>query len=162
MTEDDTDAARLGVLQAAASYRWVIGSLAVAYVCWGFSSSLRTGGNTAWSAVAALAAFAAYVTMLVSVYRLAAGLGQRGAWAWVVAMFVPCANILVLLILSSRATAFFRARGISVGILGPDMSEVIEYLDEDDADLDDVGEFDDHPGAGADDDLGEEQDLDPR
>jgi len=44
-------------------------------------------------------------------------LGKPALWA--VAMCVPCANLIVLLLLNSRATAWCRERGIEVGLFGP-------------------------------------------
>jgi hypothetical protein len=52
-------------------------------------------------------------------YRTAEALGSTLAWAWAVGMLVPCANVVTLLILSSRATGVCRAAGIPVGLFGP-------------------------------------------
>ncbi len=56
-------------------------------------------------------------------YQTATALGSNVAWVWAwvwgLAMFVPCANAIALLVLSSKATAACRANGIPVGILGP-------------------------------------------
>jgi hypothetical protein len=52
-------------------------------------------------------------------YRTAEAMDSRVPWAWAVGMFVPCANVITLLILSSRATQMCRAAGIPVGFLGP-------------------------------------------
>jgi hypothetical protein len=52
-------------------------------------------------------------------YRTAEAMGSGAPWVWAVAMFVPCANVITLLVLSSRATSMCRAAGIPVGLLGP-------------------------------------------
>jgi len=51
--------------------------------------------------------------------RTAIALGSRGAWLWAVAMFVPCANVISLLALSSKATQACASRGVRVGLFGP-------------------------------------------
>ena len=52
-------------------------------------------------------------------FRTAQALGSGVAWLWGVAMFLPCANVVSLLVLSSKATNACAARGIPVGLLGP-------------------------------------------
>ncbi len=52
-------------------------------------------------------------------YRTAIALGSGVGWLWGLAMFVPCANVITLLVLSSRATRMCRANGIPVGFFGP-------------------------------------------
>jgi hypothetical protein len=52
-------------------------------------------------------------------YQTSRAMGSSAPWAWSLGMFVPCANIVTLLLLSSRATTLCRAAGIPVGLLGP-------------------------------------------
>jgi len=52
-------------------------------------------------------------------YRTAGALGSRLGWLWGLAMFVPYANVITLLLLSSRATRACAAHGVPVGLLGP-------------------------------------------
>jgi len=52
-------------------------------------------------------------------FRTAKALGSRVAWLWAIAMFVPCANVISLLALSSKATQACATRGIPVGLFGP-------------------------------------------
>ncbi len=55
----------------------------------------------------------------VFAYRTARALGSDIAWLWAILVFVPCVNLVALLVLSSLATAACRKRGIPVGLLGP-------------------------------------------
>jgi hypothetical protein len=52
-------------------------------------------------------------------YRTAQEMGSGAAWVWAAGMFAPCLNVIVLLVVSGRATSFCRDAGIPVGILGP-------------------------------------------
>ena len=52
-------------------------------------------------------------------YLTATALGSGVGWLWGLAMFVPCANVITLLLLSSKATTACRANGIKVGFFGP-------------------------------------------
>ncbi len=52
-------------------------------------------------------------------YMTATALGSGVGWLWALAMFVPCANVITLLVLSSKATRMCRANGIPVGFFGP-------------------------------------------
>ena len=52
-------------------------------------------------------------------YRTATALGSSVGWLWAIAMFVPCVNVVTLLVLSSKATQACRAAGIPVGFFGP-------------------------------------------
>ena len=80
----------------------------------------------AGSAIAAVLSLLFVVGMLATIaalayygFRTAKALSSPVAWLWAVAMFVPCANVISLLALSSKATQACAARGISVGLLGP-------------------------------------------
>jgi hypothetical protein len=64
------------------------------------------------------------VAQLVTAYRLAKGIGENPAWATATIMCVPCLNVMMLLHLSSRATAWCRPYGIRVGLLGPSAATI--------------------------------------
>ena len=66
-----------------------------------------------------VAGFVALAALGYYGYRSAGALGWQAPWLWGVAMLVPCANALVLLILSQRATHACEAHGVRVGLLGP-------------------------------------------
>lgn len=72
------------------------------------------------SVLLAVPAFAATIIALpYYAYRTAEALGESTAPLWALSMPVPLLNIVVLLMLSSRATAVCRENGIAVGFLGP-------------------------------------------
>lgn len=52
-----------------------------------------------------------------SVYKLCRAL-DRSPVLWIIAMFIPLVNLICLLVLNSRATAFLRSRGVQVGFMG--------------------------------------------
>ena len=54
----------------------------------------------------------------VFIYRLARAIQDPVPWLYVLCAFIPCMNILALLILNLRATAALRAAGIEVGMMG--------------------------------------------
>jgi hypothetical protein len=62
-----------------------------------------------------------YVATAVTAYQLTRHLGaaQRSSIFWAIAMFIPCINIVALLIISSQAQSWCRQHGIKVGLLGP-------------------------------------------
>lgn len=74
--------------------------------------------------------FAADLVVLVmaisTTYRLARLLGEGVPALWAAAMFLPCINIIMLLVLSSRAQAWCRRHGIKVGLLGPTRESIEE------------------------------------
>jgi hypothetical protein len=55
-------------------------------------------------------------------YQTAKALGADIPVLWAVAMFIPCVNVITLLVLSSKAQAVCRANGIPVGFFGPKVS----------------------------------------
>jgi hypothetical protein len=59
------------------------------------------------------------IASAVTAYRLAAGIEAGPPVLWAVIMFVPCFNLLGLLIMSSKAQSWCRRHGIVVGFLGP-------------------------------------------
>jgi hypothetical protein len=77
--------------------------------------------------IAALAAFGLLIAMAVTAYRLMALLEEGVPVLWAIATFLPVVNLLVLLVISSKAQAFCRKRGIYVGLLGPHPTS-IEWL----------------------------------
>lgn len=66
------------------------------------------------------------VALVGSAYRLASHLGEGVPVLWAAAMFLPCINIIVLLVLSSKAQAWCRQYGIQVGLLGPTKQSIEE------------------------------------
>lgn len=63
---------------------------------------------------------------VVTTYKLARLLGAGLPVLWAIAMFVPCLNLLMLLVLSSRAQAWCQQYGIKVGLLGPTKESIEE------------------------------------
>ena len=62
--------------------------------------------------------------MAVAVYRLAAALGSRVAILWAIGGFLPnLIGLVVILVLSARATKRLRAVGLKVGFLGTKLPE---------------------------------------
>ncbi len=67
------------------------------------------------------------VAIAVTAYQLTLLLDSGSPVLWAIAMFLPCINILVLLVLSSKAQDWCRRYGIKVGFFGP-TKESIEAL----------------------------------
>lgn len=64
------------------------------------------------------------ITIGITVYyghRTAQALRLAVPVIWALAMLLPCVNLLTLLVLSTKATAACRERGVPVGFLGPDL-----------------------------------------
>lgn len=59
------------------------------------------------------------VAMVITTYKLTRLLGAGLPILWAIAMFIPCLNLLTLLVLSTRAQAWCQQYGIKVGLLGP-------------------------------------------
>jgi GYF domain 2 len=66
------------------------------------------------------------VMIISTTYRLAGQLGEGVPALWAAAMFLPCVNIIMLLVLSSRAQSWCRRHGIKVGLLGPTRESIEE------------------------------------
>ena len=82
-----------------------------------------------WLMLLSIAAYAAafvmpYIPLIVGIislmfiYRLAVSLKEPAPWQYVVLGIIPCAGVIALLVINSRATSVLRARGIRVGLMG--------------------------------------------
>jgi hypothetical protein len=69
--------------------------------------------------VVPIAAVITITALAFYAYRTAAALRESTPLLWAIAMFVPCANGITLLILSAKSTRVCRANGVAVGLLGP-------------------------------------------
>lgn len=69
------------------------------------------------------------VMTLISVYRIASGMGSSTGILYVVGMLMPCVSLLVLLAVNSQAKTWLEARGVPVGLLGPS-PKVLDALSE--------------------------------
>lgn len=61
---------------------------------------------------------------LYFVYRLAMALRVGYPWLWVIGMFVPILALVLLLVLSQRATVAIRDAGFNVGLMGANLKEI--------------------------------------
>lgn len=77
----------------------------------------------ALAVLVSLAALTTFFALAYYGYRTANALGSSVGWLWALAMFVPCLNVITLLVLSSRATRACREHGVPVGFLGPKVPE---------------------------------------
>jgi len=70
--------------------------------------------------IAVVFSLAASIVAIIGIVRLAGGLGSSGLarFFYAVVMLVPLVNLIVMLILNSRATRALRAGGYRVGFLG--------------------------------------------
>lgn len=73
-----------------------------------------------------LALIGTLVTISVTTYKLTRYLGESLPILWAVAMFIPCANIFGLLVISSKAQTWCKQYGIKVGLLGPTKKSIEE------------------------------------
>jgi hypothetical protein len=71
----------------------------------------------AWGVL--LLALATTIIMIVTVHRLMSLLDDGVPALWAVAMLVPIINILILLVISSKAQKWCKRHGIPVGFFGP-------------------------------------------
>ncbi|QDS94879.1 hypothetical protein FF011L_36610 [Roseimaritima multifibrata] len=77
-------------------------------------------GDTIWAALITLVAvLAVLVYGMVSVFWLASLFrGKVVAVLYVLGLFVPLLGLVILIVISSKATTILRANGIKVGLLG--------------------------------------------
>ena len=73
--------------------------------------------------VCALIALGCLLFGVVYGYQLARNLGRSGV-IFVIGLFIPCLNLLVLLALTSAATRVLKNGGVEVGLFGPPESEL--------------------------------------
>jgi hypothetical protein len=82
----------------------------------------NTTGSGAWVAVVAFVLLGgvliAWLFTIVSAYQLAKSLGYT-AILYAIGMVFPCIGLIVLLVLSSRATQALKRAGVKVGLIGP-------------------------------------------
>ena len=97
-------------------------------------SFLRVPLVTAVPAVAALMGAIVLLVLLgtsvglaLTAYALTEHMGTGMPVLWAIAMFLPCINIISLLVLSSKAQTWCKQHGVKVGLLGP-TKESIEEL----------------------------------
>jgi hypothetical protein len=64
------------------------------------------------------------VALAATAYTLTDHLGAGIPILWAVAMVLPCINIVVLLVLSSKAQAWCKRYGVKVGLLGPTKASI--------------------------------------
>ena len=122
------------LLQIAKAQRGVnIGILLaiVGYVMLGMSGGLTSStGDPPSGARAGLLIMSALGLLVVAgfqvvfVYRLASALKCGPPILWVLGMFLSCIGLIILLVLSSKATKELRAAGFKVGLLGGSPREI--------------------------------------
>lgn len=108
--------------ELATSYRRTVGLLAVSWLATAFSSEVP--GVLAGPILLAIA-----VLLAVQGARLARLLGLPLPIGWGVLLFIPLVNLVTLLVLSRKATAYCRVHGVRVGLLGPRLED-LERLSE--------------------------------
>lgn len=111
--------------QLAVTYRRTVALLGASWLTASFSSG--QGGSMSGLAVVVLLALSA--VMAIHGARLARLLGLFLPPAWGVLFFIPLVSLVALLVLSRKSTAYCRARGVRVGLLGPRLDD-IERLNE--------------------------------
>jgi len=62
--------------------------------------------------------------MMYYVYKLASNLRVFAPVIWVLGMFIPCINLILLLYLSSRAYHVLKGAGFRVGLMGANLEEI--------------------------------------
>lgn len=67
------------------------------------------------------------VALAVTAYALTDHMGTGTPLLWAIAMFLPCINVISLLVLSSKAQTWCKEHGVKVGFFGP-TKESIEEL----------------------------------
>lgn len=67
------------------------------------------------------------VALAFTAYKLTSLLDAGVPILWALAMFIPCVNLITLMVLSSKAQIWCQRYGIQVGLLGP-TKESIEDL----------------------------------
>jgi hypothetical protein len=72
-----------------------------------------------FGALSFVGAIVVFFMLVITTYRLMTQLGSRAPVLWALAMIVPLLNILFLLMISAKAQAWCKQRGIKVGLLGP-------------------------------------------
>lgn len=118
MTEQTIDVARL-----ARSYRqlvlWVGAQLLLVIL----GAGLAGVEDPMTAALLATARFFALLVTAIAIaicaYRTATALRLAVPILWGLAMIIPLVNLIMILVLSSRATKACRAIGVEVGFLGP-------------------------------------------
>jgi hypothetical protein len=96
--------------------RRVIMCFAALLVCY-LSQGVARAVNPIIAVPLSLMTLTALIFAVISVYRLARSLGYM-AILYAIGMIIPCINLLVLLVVVSRATTALRKGGVKVGLFG--------------------------------------------
>ncbi len=62
--------------------------------------------------------------MIVFVYHLAKGLKEKRPLLYVIGMLLRLVNLIILLVLISKATKTLKANGFKVGLMGADLGKI--------------------------------------
>jgi len=85
-----------------------------------------SGVGTGIRALLGLGLIVLLVMMSVTAYKLTQHMGSGLPILWAISMFIPCWNVLALLLLSSKAQSWCQRYGIKVGFFGPTQESIDE------------------------------------
>jgi len=91
------------------------------------AAASRDGAQIVILLLVALGSLSLLVAIAVTAYQLSGHLRESVPLLWAIVMFIPCFNLIGLLVLSAKATAWCNRYGLKVGLLGP-TKESIEDL----------------------------------
>lgn len=83
-------------------------------------------GAGLYELLVSLISLAILVWIAITAYKLAKQLGSKLPIVWAILMFLPCLNIIFLLVISSNSQSWCRRYGIKVGLLGPTRESIEE------------------------------------
>lgn len=81
------------------------------------------------------------IVQIYSVIKLCLALHE--GWATIIdvlVQFIPCANLILILFLNGRATAFLKKNGVRVGLMGASRAELDRYMQRSDRTCSGCGE----------------------
>jgi len=68
--------------------------------------------------------YAAAIFAMVAIYRLATALRRVSPLTWSLGMLLPIVGLILLLVLSQKATGVLKAAGVHVGLLGARLKDI--------------------------------------
>ncbi len=117
LAQNDGSASEADIEKVNKAQKLMLRAFGVSLVLRLVSGIVAAEGGAVFAVIMGMAALACLIALLIGVYRVASGLGKNGI-LYVIGMFVPLLNLIILIMLNNQASNFLRANGLEVGFWG--------------------------------------------
>ena len=117
LAQNDGSASEADIEKVNKAQKLMLRAFGVSLVLRLVSGIVAAEGGAVFAVIMGMAALACLIALLIGVYRVASGLGKNGI-LYLIGMFVPLLNLIILIMLNNQASNFLRANGLEVGFWG--------------------------------------------